>query len=155
MISSSFGGASLIVASALTVWTLFLFCQSWLSKTNLHFKSYVFFFRASFVFIVLSFVLLVFSFINSDFSILSVYENSHTDKPFFYKISGTWGNHEGSMLLFILVISLYGFLFSLFSNHIELKLKSTTIFFQSVIQLIFLFFLMLQQLLAACSFHHV
>ncbi len=141
MISSSFGGASLIVASALTVWTLFLFCQSWLSKTNLHFKSYVFFFRASFVFIVLSFVLLVFSFINSDFSILSVYENSHTDKPFFYKISGTWGNHEGSMLLFILVISLYGFLFSLFSNHIELKLKSTTIFFQSVIQLIFLFFL--------------
>ena len=77
----------------------------------------------------------------SDFSIISVYENSHTDKPLFYKISGTWGNHEGSMLLLILVISLYGILFLLNSKNISDSLRATTIFFQSIIQLIFLSFL--------------
>ena len=50
-------------------------------------------------FIVLSFFTLIIGFINSDFSLINVYENSHTSKPLFYKIAGTWGNHEGSLLL--------------------------------------------------------
>ena len=58
------------------------------------------------VFVIVSFLSLIVSFINSDFSNETVFNNSHTTKPLFYKISGTWGNHEGSMLLFILVISI-------------------------------------------------
>ena len=59
------------------------------------------------VFVVLSFGALTFAFVTSDFSILDVAQNSHTAKPLLYKITGVWGNHEGSMLLWILVLSIY------------------------------------------------
>ena len=59
---------------------------------------------------------LVISFILSDFSNETVYNNSHTTKPLFYKISGTWGNHEGSLLLWLLVLVIFIFLFSLTSK---------------------------------------
>ena len=55
----------------------------------------------NFVFILFSFGILVYSFIISDFSLVIVSDNSHTLKPLIYKISGTWGNHEGSLLLWI------------------------------------------------------
>jgi len=54
-----------------------------------------------------SFVILLYLHIVSDFSILNVFENSHTTKPLLYKISGVWGNHEGSMLLWILVLTIF------------------------------------------------
>src|SRR5580704_2195051 len=50
---------------------------------------------------------LMHAYIVSDFSVINVVENSHTDKPLLYKITGVWGNHEGSMLLWVLVLSLY------------------------------------------------
>ena len=53
----------------------------------------------------LSFVILIFAYATSDFSVINVYQNSHSTKPLFYKISAVWGNHEGSMLLWILVIT--------------------------------------------------
>jgi cytochrome c-type biogenesis protein CcmF len=59
------------------------------------------------VFVVLSFGALTFAFVTSDFSVLDVVQNSHTAKPLLYKITGVWGNHEGSMLLWILVLSIY------------------------------------------------
>ena len=61
--------------------------------------------------VVFSFFCLVFNFIVSDFSNVTVYNNSHTSKPLFYKISGVWGNHEGSLLLWLLVLTLFLFLF--------------------------------------------
>ncbi|HEX4179028.1 MAG TPA: heme lyase NrfEFG subunit NrfE, partial [Rhizomicrobium sp.] len=60
-----------------------------------------------FVFVALAFGTLTYAFITSDFSIIDVANNSHTTKPLIYKISGVWGNHEGSMLLWVLVLSLY------------------------------------------------
>ena len=57
------------------------------------------------VFVIVSFLSLIISFINSDFSNETVFNNSHTTKPLFYKISGTWGNHEGSLLLWLLAVS--------------------------------------------------
>ena len=63
------------------------------------------------VFVIMSFLSLIISFINSDFSNETVFNNSHTTKPLFYKISGTWGNHEGSLLLWLLVLTLFIFLF--------------------------------------------
>ena len=58
-----------------------------------------------FFFVVVSFLGLIISFINSDFSNETVYNHSHSTKPLFYKISGTWGNHEGSLLLWLLVLT--------------------------------------------------
>ena len=66
----------------------------------------------------LSFFSLMYSHIVSDFSLLNVYENSHTTKPLIYKISGVWGNHEGSMLLWILVLTIFNyFLFRLYNKE--------------------------------------
>ena len=64
------------------------------------------------VFIALAFGALTYAFVTSDFSIADVANNSHTLKPLIYKISGVWGNHEGSMLLWVLVLSLYAGLVS-------------------------------------------
>jgi cytochrome c-type biogenesis protein CcmF len=60
-----------------------------------------------FVFVALAFGMLTYAFVTSDFSIIDVANNSHTLKPLIYKISGVWGNHEGSMLLWVLVLSVY------------------------------------------------
>jgi len=57
----------------------------------------------------ISFFLLMYAYIVSDFSVLNVFQNSHTTKPLLYKISGVWGNHEGSMLLWILVLTIFNF----------------------------------------------
>ena len=99
-------------------------------------------FNISSVLIILAFLLLVYFFYSSNFSIAAVYENSHTLKPIFYKIAGTWGNHEGSLLLFIVIIAIYGSLFSFFFNEKENTLfKSWVVFFQNNFFLIFLIFL--------------
>tara|TARA_B100000780_G_scaffold228938_1_gene168467 strand:- start:5852 stop:7756 length:1905 start_codon:yes stop_codon:yes gene_type:complete len=138
---SNLGSVLLIASFAITCFTLFLYV-----KNNIVYKSKVYlqfflFYKVSFYLILFSFFILVICFSISDFSIISVYENSHTDKPLFYKISAAWGNHEGSMLLFILVISLYGILFLFNSKNINDSLRGCTIFFQSIIQIIFLSFL--------------
>ena len=65
----------------------------------------------SFLMIITSFLILIFNYINSDFSILNVYNNSHTNKPLIYKISGAWGNHEGSLLMWLSILSIYGLVF--------------------------------------------
>ncbi|MCB1411412.1 MAG: heme lyase NrfEFG subunit NrfE, partial [Rhodobacteraceae bacterium] len=61
-----------------------------------------------FVLIALSFGALTYAFVTSDFSVLLVVNNSHSLKPLLYKISGVWGNHEGSLLLWVLILSLFG-----------------------------------------------
>ncbi len=64
--------------------------------------------RLQFLLICISFFALTYAHIVSDFSVLNVIENSHTAKPLIYKIAGVWGNHEGSMLLWVLVLALFG-----------------------------------------------
>ena len=83
--------------------------------------------------VVLSFFCLIYSFIISDFSNETVYNNSHTTKPIFYKISGTWGNHEGSLLLWLLVLTLFIFLFLVSSKNQPKKYRLLTLFFQQII----------------------
>ncbi len=92
-------------------------------------------------FVVLSFLGLVFSFINSDFSNETVFNHSHTTKPLFYKISGTWGNHEGSLLLWLMVLTLFIFLFLLRSKEQEKKYRILTLLFQQIIIIGFFIFL--------------
>jgi cytochrome c-type biogenesis protein CcmF len=94
-------------------------------------------------FTVLSFFTLIIGFINSDFSLINVYENSHTTKPFFYKIAGTWGNHEGSLLLWVNILVIFSYLFLVFNNTHDKKFRLYTLIFQNILILGFLFFLLL------------
>ncbi|MEY8837799.1 heme lyase NrfEFG subunit NrfE, partial [Cribrihabitans sp. XS_ASV171] len=64
--------------------------------------------NAQFLLTAFSFATLVWAFVTSDFSLRLVVLNSHSAKPMLYKISGTWGNHEGSMLLWVLIVTLFG-----------------------------------------------
>jgi cytochrome c-type biogenesis protein CcmF len=94
-------------------------------------------------FTILSFFTLIIGFINSDFSLINVYENSHTNKPFFYKIAGTWGNHEGSLLLWINILVIFSYLFLVFSHVHDKKFRLYTLILQNILILGFLFFLLL------------
>ena len=94
-------------------------------------------------FTVLSFFTLVIGFVNSDFSLINVYENSHTAKPFFYKIAGTWGNHEGSLLLWVNILVIFSYLFLVFNHTHNKKFRLYTLIVQNILILGFLFFLLL------------
>jgi cytochrome c-type biogenesis protein CcmF len=94
-------------------------------------------------FTILSFLTLIIGFINSDFSLINVYENSHTDKPLFYKIAGTWGNHEGSLLLWINILVLFSFLFLIFNFKHNKKFRLYTLIFQNILIIGFVIFLLL------------
>ncbi|MDA7698281.1 heme lyase CcmF/NrfE family subunit [Candidatus Pelagibacter sp.] len=95
------------------------------------------------VFIIVSFLSLIISFINSDFSNETVFNNSHTTKPLFYKISGTWGNHEGSLLLWLLVLTLFIFLFLIKSREQPKKYRILTLLFQQIIIIGFFLFVLM------------
>ena len=94
-------------------------------------------------FTILCFFTLIMGFINSDFSLINVYENSHTAKPFFYKIAGTWGNHEGSLLLWVNILVIFSYLFLIFNYTHDKKFRLYTLIFQNILILGFLFFLLL------------
>ena len=93
-------------------------------------------------FTILSFFTLVTGFIYSDFSLVNVYENSNTLKPLFYKIAGTWGNHEGSLLLWINILVLFSYLFLVFNHMHEKKFRLYTLIFQNFLILGFVLFLL-------------
>ena len=94
----------------------------------------------SFTFIVFSFFILIISYINSDFSILNVYNNSHSNKPLIYKISGTWGNHEGSLLMWLSILSLYGLVFISLIKRVPKSFSFKVLFTLGVVNLGFIAF---------------
>src|SRR3569833_2591375 len=77
-----------------------------------------------FVFVAASFLALTICYVTSDFSVATVYENSHSMMPLVYKISSVWGNHEGSMLLWVLILSLFGALVAIFGANLPATLKA-------------------------------
>ncbi len=93
-------------------------------------------------FSILSFFVLVVGFVISDFSLITVYQNSHTLKPLFYKISGTWGNHEGSLLLWINVLIIFSYLFLIFSKRSRSDFRIYTLIAQNILILGFVCFLL-------------
>ena len=93
-------------------------------------------------FVIISFSGLILSFINSDFSNETVFNHSHTTKPLFYKISGSWGNHEGSLLLWLLVLTLFLFLFLINSKQQLKSYRILTLLIQQLIIVGFLIFLL-------------
>lgn len=90
----------------------------------------------------LAFLCLVHGFVVSDFSIANVYQNSHSDKPMLYKISGVWGNHEGSLLLWITILSLFGLAVALLGRNIPPQLRARALAVQAMITAGFLLFIL-------------
>ncbi|RPE71185.1 cytochrome c-type biogenesis protein CcmF [Pacificibacter maritimus] len=93
-----------------------------------------------FVLVSFSFAALTYAFVLSDFSVKLVVENSHTLKPMLYKIAGVWGNHEGSMLLWILILALFGAAAAVYGGNLPSTLKARVIAIQGSIGVAFLAF---------------
>jgi len=98
---------------------------------------------AQFVFVALSFLALTACYVTSDFSVATIYENSHSMMPLVYKFTSVWGNHEGSMLLWVLILSLFGALVALFGNNLPAALKAHVLAVQSWIACAFYLFILL------------
>lgn len=141
MIFNYIGNYSLIISVIISL-TIFFLSISNLQKINIQKKinlNKLIFFQ--FFFVLVSFFSLVAVFVLSEFSNITVFNNSHTTKPLFYKISGTWGNHEGSLLLWLLILTLSLFIYFLSSKSRPIKERLLTLIFQEVIIIGFLIFL--------------
>ena len=140
MIYSVVGHYSLILGLCVGLILIFFSIQNFKNSNQLDTKILSFSFLQLF-FVLISFLALIISFVISDFSNETVFNNSHTTKPLFYKISGTWGNHEGSLLLWLLVLTLFIFIFLLRTKNQPIKYKILTLGFQQVIIIGFFLFL--------------
>ena len=138
--ASLIGFYSLIFGLCCSIFIIYCSYKDYNKSDNLNNKVVIFSFLQLF-FVLISFFGLVMSFIYSDFSNETVFNNSHTTKPLFYKITGTWGNHEGSLLLWLLVLTLFIFLFLLFSSRQPKKYRILTLLFQQIIIIGFFIFL--------------
>ena len=93
--------------------------------------------------IALSFLALTHAYVTSDFSVETVWANSHSAKPLIYKISGVWGNHEGSMLLWVLILAIFGAAVALFGGNLPATLRANVLAVQAGIAVAFLLFIVL------------
>jgi len=96
-----------------------------------------------FALIALAMLALMYAYITSDFTVLNVVQNSHTDKPLLYQITGVWGNHEGSMVLWVFMLSLCGALVALFCDNLPAELRARVLAVQGMIGVGFLLFILL------------
>src|SRR5690242_19265453 len=95
------------------------------------------------LFVAGSFAALVTLHVTSDFSVVNVFENSHSLKPLIYKITGVWGNHEGSMLLWVLILALFGGLVAAFGNNLPLRQRALVLSVQAWIASDFYLFILI------------
>ncbi len=92
--------------------------------------------------VLIAFLALMYAFVTSDFSVEAVAHYSHTTKPLLYKISGVWGNHEGSMLLWALILALFGGSVAFFGKNLPLVLKARALGVQGLLGVSFLLFIL-------------
>ena len=98
---------------------------------------------AQLMFVAASFAALITLHVSSDFSVVNVFENSHSMKPLIYKITGVWGNHEGSMLLWVSILALFGGLVAMFGNNLPLSLRAHVLAIQAWIASAFYLFILI------------
>ncbi|MGI9365313.1 MAG: heme lyase CcmF/NrfE family subunit [Rhizobiaceae bacterium] len=94
-------------------------------------------------FVAVSFGSLMWAYAVSDFSVVNVWQNSHSQMPFLYKLTGTWGNHEGSMLLWVLILALFAAAVSFFGQNLPVRLKANVQSVQAWLLATFLLFILL------------
>ena len=129
--SSLVGFLSLVFAIGLN---FYLFLSRYIFKFQK--QKFNLFIRLSSLLTLLSFFSLMYAYVVSDFSNYNVFQNSHSNKPLIYKISGTWGNHEGSMLLWLCILSIFSFFFS-FTKNIEDNFQKLTLIIQAFLHILF------------------
>jgi len=129
--SSLVGFSSLVLAIGINFYLL-------LSRYIFKFQKQRFNFsiRLSSLLTLLSFFSLMYAYVVSDFSNYNVFQNSHSNKPLIYKISGTWGNHEGSMLLWLSILSIFSLFFS-FTKNIDVNFQKLTLIIQASLHILF------------------
>ncbi len=98
---------------------------------------------AQFVLVSLAFAALINAYVTSDFSVANVYENSNSAKPLLYQITGVWGNHEGSMILWVFILSLFGAAVAWFGDTLPPGLRARVLAVQGMIGSGFLLFILL------------
>jgi cytochrome c-type biogenesis protein CcmF len=99
--------------------------------------------QAQFVFVAMSFVALAACYVTSDFSVLNVYENSHSQMPLMYRLTSIWGNHEGSMMLWILILALFGAMVATFGTNLPVALKANALAVQAWVAAAFQLFILM------------
>ncbi|MHA1189007.1 MAG: heme lyase CcmF/NrfE family subunit [Alphaproteobacteria bacterium] len=97
---------------------------------------------AAFAYVAIAFAALTIAYVASDFSVKNVWENSHSAKPMLFKVTGVWGNHEGSMLLWVLILVLFGALVAAFGRNLPDTLRATVLAVQGWIASAFLLFVL-------------
>ena len=98
---------------------------------------------AQLLFVAISFAALISLHVSSDFSVVNVVENSHSMKPLIYKITGVWGNHEGSMLLWVSILALFGGLVAMLGNNLPISLRAHVLAVQAWIASAFYLFILI------------
>ena len=129
--SSLVGFLSLVFAIGIN---FYLFLSRYIFKFQK--QKFNLFIRFSSLLTLFSFFSLMYAYVVSDFSNYNVFQNSHSNKPLIYKISGTWGNHEGSMLLWLCILSIFSFFFS-FTKNIEDNFQKLTLIIQAFLHILF------------------
>ncbi len=129
--SSLVGFLSLVFAISIN---FYLFLSRYIFKFQK--QKFNLFIRFSSLLTLLSFFSLMYAYVVSDFSNYNVFQNSHSNKPLIYKISGTWGNHEGSMLLWLSILSIFSFFFS-YTKNIDESFQRLTLIIQSLLHILF------------------
>ena len=138
--ASQIGFYALVFGLFFSLLNIFFSVKNFKDSNHLDHKI-IFLTFSQFFFVLVSFLSLIISFIFSDFSNLTVYNHSHSTKPIFYKISGTWGNHEGSLLLWLLVLTLFIYLFLINTKEQSKQYRVLTLLFQQIIIIGFFIFL--------------
>jgi cytochrome c-type biogenesis protein CcmF len=136
------GHFALVLALALAVMQMVIPAWGWRSHDPALMQIAGFTALAQLIFVTGAFAALTWCYVASDFSVANVFENSHSAKPLVYKISGVWGNHEGSMLLWVLILALFGALVAAFGGNLPLALRSLVLAVQASIAAAFYLFIL-------------
>ena len=139
---SNIGNSILFISAFLSISIIYLANKNLKASNNLIIKNIYQLSLIQSTLIIVCFFTLITAFIVSDFSLVTVYQNSHSMKPVFYKIAGTWGNHEGSLLLWLLVLTLFILIFLLRTKKQSKNYRILTLLFQQVIIIGFFIFLL-------------
>ncbi len=142
MMLSNIGFFSLLLG-LISSFAIFLCSVFDIKKNSFNLEKKIYkFLTLQFLFVILGFFILLFLFLISDFSNVTVYNNSHSTKPLFYKITGLWGNHEGSLLLWLLVLTSFVLFFFFFSKNEPKTFRLYTVIFHQIIVIGFFIFVL-------------
>ena len=139
---SNIGNSILFISAFLSISIIYLANKNLKTSNNLIIKNIYQLSLIQSTLIIVCFFTLIAAFVVSDFSLVTVYQNSHSMKPVFYKIAGTWGNHEGSLLLWVIILTIFSFLFLIYNKDHPKKFRLLTLIIQNILILGFLFFIL-------------